>query len=100
MLINNVHAKLSPCFSFSDVLGSKAGGHWFDPWFCQYSFLGLMSHCNGSHSSLTAVRCFDCGKAASSLEKISWGVLVKERQESMGRSTGMHNKIETMLKQR
>ena len=39
------------------------------------------SHCDRIHTSLTAVRCFDNGKAASVLERILCAVLVKKKKK-------------------
>ena len=86
-----IHFKLysaEPYGSVGSVANLRQGGRRFDPRLGQYSFRGLMTarHCDRIHSSLTAVRCFDngCGKAASGLEGILCGVLVKRTPGNHG----------------
>ena len=94
LIINNMHIQIScicslvkqtpgqpalsdagraePHSSVCSFLDFRTGSGWFDPQLGQYSFRGLMSHCDRIYSSLTAVRCFDndFGKEASGLERI------------------------------
>ena len=88
------------CSSVCSVQDLRTGGCRFAP---RLKFFRTIcdSHCDRIHSSLTAVHCFDDwlgGKAASSLERILCGVLVKYLQDSINGCTGRCDIIEIMLK--
>ena len=71
------------------------------PQLSQYSFQGLMSHCDSIHSSLTAVHCFDnvyVGKQPVAWKEYCAEHWLKELQERMDRCTGCHDITAILLK--
>ena len=75
------------------VADLRTGCHWFDPWLGQYSAR--------THSSLTAVLCFDNGYVGK--QPVAWKEYCveywyEEFQESMNRCTGCCNITELLLK--
>ena len=61
-----------PYSSVGSVQDLKTGGHWFDPWFSQYSFRVEDSLCDKIHSSLTAFNHFD--KVYVGKQPVAWKV--------------------------
>ena len=69
-----------PHSSVGTVQDLRTGGRWFDPTLGQYSYQGLMIVIATGFiplSPLSVVSTTVCGKAASGLERILCGVLVK-----------------------
>ena len=90
-----------PHSSVGTVKDLRIGGRWFDPWLGQYSFRGLMSHCDRIHSSLTAVHCCDNGYVGK--QPVAWkeycaDYWLKELQENMDKCTGRRDISEILLK--
>ena len=77
-----IKPEAEPHSSVGNLHDLRTEGRWFDTRLAQYSFQGLIIvvHCDRIHSPLTAVHYFDnsyVGKAASGLERILCGELVK-----------------------
>ena len=90
-----------PHSSVGSIADLRTGGRWFDARLGQYSFRGLMSHCNRIHSSLPTFHCFNNGYQGK--QPVAWTEYcteywLKELQESMDRCIGCCNITEILLK--
>ena len=86
--------------SVGSVADLRTGGGWFNPRVSQYSFQGLMSHCDRVRSSLTTDRCFDngyMGKQPVAWEEYCAEYWLKELQGSMDRCIDPHDITEILF---
>ena len=94
-------SRAKPNSLVGSVADLRTGGRWFDPRLGLYSFRGLMIVIATGFIPLSPLSVVStrriCGKAASGLQRILCGVLVKRTSERMDRCTGRPNITEKLL---